>query len=187
MRIPFFLLVLLLPFLSPAQYDKLLQNKDILWAAEAKVLVSFEPQTEANIPGFLEAIPVKLMQEENFNPSPSPVTQGLIELMEAGRWPAFADAGLTQPLSREAARAQMAQVDTIITFDPETYEETIEVVQWDFNPEDVGNYRLKQTLFFDPRQGKLQCRPEAVAPTIAITDEYGQLKYFQPLFYWKRE
>ncbi|HQU58621.1 MAG TPA: hypothetical protein PLU64_05480, partial [Saprospiraceae bacterium] len=89
MRIPFFLLVLLLPFLSPAQYDKLLQNKDILWAAEAKVLVSFEPQTEANIPGFLEAIPVKLMQEENFNPSPSPVTQGLIELMEAGRWPAF--------------------------------------------------------------------------------------------------
>lgn len=334
MRIPFSLLVLLLPFLAPAQYDNLLRQKDILWIAEAEVLISFDPYTEANIPGFLEAVPVKVMQEENFTPSPSPVTQGLIELMEAGRWPAFADAGLTQPLSREAARAQMAEVDTIvtfdpetyeekmmvvrnemlgstsvfalrqlwyyngrtdkleslvlaiaptwnggemeadyrplawfqvpaaekklfkleskavpyatflkldlaerdltvlkgadsplkailfdhvksgrinsydgagqaippaqvpalfssvdtiITFDPETYEETIELVQWDFNPEDVGNYRLKQTLFFDPRQGKLQCRPEAVAPTIAITDEYGQLKYFQPLFYWKRE
>ena len=42
-----------------------------------------------------------------------------------------------------------ASVDTITTFDPVTYEEKIEIVTNDINPEDVKRFRLKEIWFFD--------------------------------------
>lgn len=335
MRICIPFLLLFSPAITLAQHGQLLRNDDILWAAEVESFVCFDAYAEQQAPGFLEAMPLKVVQEETFNPHPTPFTKELFELMAQGRWPAFADAALSRPLQEEALRAYLApadtitvfdpetyeekvvivyaerlgsspvfavrqlwsfngrtnsleiqalaiaptwnaggphepdyrplawfklppadkklfrmdsgqlpyasfvklnvpeksmrvlkgdgtplkailfgrmqggrmkgydgegrqippaqapaifsSADTIITFDPETYEETIDVVRRDFSPEDVGAYRLKQAWFFSPARGRLQCRAEAVAPNIAVTDEYGQLKYLQPLFYWKRE
>lgn len=331
-RTPF--LLLLFPFFMQAQYSQLLRDKDVIWMAEVVEQLRFDPGEGSAAPGFLEALPLKALQEDYFAPHPTPFSKGLFEIMQQGRWPAYYDAELTLPIGKEALQGQMMQTDTvvvfdpetyeekitvvksellgssnvfalrellyynaktgelgaeilaiaptwndgepepayrplawfkvppadkklfklasknvpfatfvrqdlderdmkvvkgadmplkailfsqlqsgkitgydsggraiapplvpalfsstdtIITFDPETYEESVEMVHWDYTPQDVGNYRFKQSFFFDPRQGKLQCRPEAVAPAINVTDEFGQLLYLQPLFYWRRD
>ena len=331
MHIRHLLFLLILPVALAAQSEKILQDKDVLWAAEVVSLLQFERLAAEYDPEVPQAIALKVLQEERFSPSPSPFTEGLYELMGKGSWPAFADAALTKSLSPAEARRCLAVMDTIYTFDPTTYEETImviaqeapgeiytfllrqlwyyngktnafetlalaiaparksgmeyeplawfklpepkanlfglqsdalshaafikyglpetelktlkgadtplkailykrllrgaitgydsmgepipasqvpalfqsrdtiitfdpetyaenlEVVQYDYHPDNLHHYYLKQNWYFAPREGILQCRPVAVAPAVAVTNTYGQLQRLMPLFYWRRK
>jgi hypothetical protein len=326
--LPFFLI---LPVALTGQYEKILQDKDVLWAAEVVSLLQFERLSADYEPEVPQAITLKVLQQEGFSPSHYPFTEGMYEMMSTGRWPAFADAALATPLSAAEARNRLAVMDTIYTFDPTTYEETImviaqealgaiytfqlrqlwyyngktntfetlalaiaparkngleyqplawfklpepkasffdlqsnalthatfvdyglsememetlkgadaplktilykrllrgaitgydnqgepiparlvpelfqsrdtiitfdpetyaeklEVVEYNYHPDNLHHYNLKQNWYFAPREGILQCRPVAVAPAVAVTNTYGQLQRLMPLFYWRRK
>jgi hypothetical protein len=77
--------------------------------------------------------------------------------------------------------------DTIYTIDPESYKETFELVQRDYRAEDLNHFKVLETWAFAPDKGTLQSKLKAVAPSVAITDEYGTLDYYLPLFFWRRE
>ena len=76
-----------------------------------------------------------------------------------------------------------ATADTVITFDPETYEEQIQVVRNELNPEDVNRFRIKEVWFFDEQTSTLQARILGIAPMIDVKDENGNFRYEKPMFW----
>lgn len=93
------------------------------------------------------------------------------------------DDKFTSPLTPDEVASMGATVDTVITFDPETYEEQIQVVRNDLNPEDVKRFRIKEVWFFDEETSTLQVRILGIAPMIDVKDENGNFRYEKPMFW----
>lgn len=93
------------------------------------------------------------------------------------------DDKFTYKLEPDEVASMGASVDTVITFDPETYEEQIQVVRNDLNPEDVKRYRLKEIWFFDEESSTMQVRILGIAPLIDVKDDNGNFRYEKPM-YW---
>lgn len=93
------------------------------------------------------------------------------------------DDKFSYPLEPDEVATMGATVDTIITFDPETYEEQIQVVRNDLNPEDIKQFRVKEVWFFDEESSRLQVRILGISPLKDEYDENGNYKYTIPLFW----
>jgi gliding motility associated protien GldN len=93
------------------------------------------------------------------------------------------DDKFTYKLEPDEVASMGASVDTVITFDPETYEENIQVVRNDLNPEDVKRYRVKEIWFFDEESSTVQVRILGIAPLKDVTDDNGNFRYEQPMFW----
>lgn len=89
----------------------------------------------------------------------------------------------TNPLTPEEVAQIGASVDTSIIFDPETYEEQIQVVRNDINPEDVKRFRLKEVWFFDKETSTMQVRILGIAPLLDVLDDQGNFRYEKPMFW----
>ena len=59
-----------------------------------------------------------------------------------------------QKLQADEIASMGSNIDTVITFDPETYEEQVQIVRNDLNPEDVKQFRLKEVWFFDEKMAR---------------------------------
>ena len=64
----------------------------------------------------------------------------------------------------------MHRMDTVVTFDPETYEEAVKVVSNDLNIDNIHELRLVQTWFWDERKSRLYIHLDAVAPLYNMVD-----------------
>ena len=137
------ILLFLLPLTIYAQAEKRINHKDIIWAAKVEAVVGFDISGEASPQQLLEAVPVKAIQDNPEAPSLHPFTEKLSQMIERGAFPAYADKGLQRPLTAAEARSRLVVADTIIAFDPETYEEKIHI---------VSNDLLAGTPFFLTRQ-----------------------------------
>ena len=93
------------------------------------------------------------------------------------------DDKFTSKLQPGEVASMGATVDTVITFDPETYEEQIQVVRNELNPEDVKRFRLKEVWFFDEETSTLQVRILGIAPLIDVKDDNGNFRYEKPMFW----
>src|SRR5690606_34540493 len=93
------------------------------------------------------------------------------------------DDKFSNKLQPEEVAAMGATVDTVITFDPETYEEQLQVVRNELNPEDVMRFRIKEVWFFDEETSMLQVRILGIAPLIDVKDDNGNFKYEKPMFW----
>ncbi|MCB0522134.1 MAG: gliding motility protein GldN [Lewinellaceae bacterium] len=93
------------------------------------------------------------------------------------------DDKFTSSLTPDEVASMGATIDTVITFDPETYEEQLQVVRNDINPEDVKRFRLKEVWFFDEETSTLQVRILGIAPLVDKTDENGNFLYEKPMFW----
>lgn len=76
--------------------------------------------------------------------------------------------------------------DTVVTFDPETYEETMKIVQRNVNPEQL-RLNLVEDWYWDNRRRQLMIRLFAVAPLADLYDEEGDRQGSYPLFYHKND
>ncbi len=86
-------------------------------------------------------------------------------------------------LTKEEVATMGASVDTIVTFDPETYEEKRQIVRNEINWENVKQFRVKEVWFFDKESSTLQVRILGLAPLIDEYDDNGNFKYTRPM-YW---
>jgi len=93
------------------------------------------------------------------------------------------DDKFTKRLSTDDVLAMMAKTDTIFAFDPETYEERIQVVRNDINWADVKRFRLKEIWFFDKETSTLQVRILGIAPLIDVRDNDGNFRYEKAMFW----
>ena len=93
------------------------------------------------------------------------------------------DDKFTSPLTPDEVASMGATVDTVITFDPETYEEQMQIVRNELNPEDVKRFRLKEIWFFDEETSTMQVRILGIAPLIDVKDDNGNFRYEKPMFW----
>ena len=114
-----------------------------------------------------------------------PFFQVLANAAVRGELPAYSveNDHFTKRLTKEDLVGMLSKIDTIVTFDPETYEEKIQVVRNDVNWEDVKRYRLKEVWYMDKHTSELRVRILGIAPLINILDSEGNFKFEQPLFW----
>jgi gliding motility associated protien GldN len=93
------------------------------------------------------------------------------------------DDEFTNSLTVDEVNSIGGTVDTIITFDPETFEEVIEVVTNDLNWEDIKRFRIKEVWFFDEETSTLQVRILGIAPLQEKYDDNGNFLYEFPMFW----
>lgn len=89
----------------------------------------------------------------------------------------------SNPLTQQEMQTLGSSVDTVISFDPETFEEIVNVVVNELNPEDVKQYRLKEVWFFDEETSQMNVRILGVAPIINRYDENGNFLNAGALFW----
>jgi len=87
-----------------------------------------------------------------------------------------------KPVSAIALFAKCYIADTIVTFDPATYEEKIRVEQRDCI-EQIERIRFVQNWYYDERRNRFYARLVGIAPLAAIRDNEGEFRYYKPLFY----
>ena len=109
----------------------------------------------------------------------------LMDAAESGEITVYSteDDKFSIPLTPDEVASMGASVDTIATVDPETYEETYQIVRNEVNPQDVKRFRLKEIWFFDEETSKLQVRILGIAPLIEEYDDNGNFKYERPMFW----
>ena len=79
----------------------------------------------------------------------------------------------TVPLDEQQLREIGGSYDTIVTYDPETYEEVKEVVYNELDPTDIKQFRVKEVWFFDEEASRLQVRILGIAPIKDVYDDQG--------------
>lgn len=109
----------------------------------------------------------------------------LLDAAEAGDAQLYSPPGdkFKVPLNKEEVRGLLGSVDTIITFDPETFEEKMEVVTNDFNPTSIKRFRLKEVWFFDEETSQMEVRILGIAPMQQKLDDQGNVLFEYPMFW----
>ncbi|MCB0549877.1 MAG: gliding motility protein GldN [Phaeodactylibacter sp.] len=109
----------------------------------------------------------------------------LMDAAESGEITVYSteDDKFSIPLTPDEVASMGASTDTIATVDPETYEETYQIVRNEVNPQDVKRFRLKEIWFFDEETSTLQVRILGIAPLIEEYDDNGNFKYERPMFW----
>ena len=81
-----------------------------------------------------------------------------------------------------------ASKDTVITFDPDTYEEKSHVLKTSkIKFKDFNFYRVHQHWYFDKEKNMLASKLIAIGPLQEVNDDKGKLKYRKALYYIKAE
>lgn len=113
-----------------------------------------------------------------------PFVMLLKDLAENGDLVVFRDEEFKEKLDAEALQNIFSRPDTITRLDYDTYEQTIEIVTVDINPEDINRFRVKEIWFFDEEVSRLRVRILGIAPIKETFDEVtGEFKYEEPLFW----
>lgn len=108
----------------------------------------------------------------------------LLEAAKAGEIEVYDDEAFTSPLTIEQVmEKEKGKPDTIMRFDVETYEDIIEIVQNDLNPEDIKLFRVKEVWFFDKEASVVRVRILGIAPIKEVKDEFGNFMGVQPMFW----
>lgn len=87
-----------------------------------------------------------------------------------------------QPIDPSKIQDYVLQTDTITTFDAETYEEQVRIVESNAI-KDLDGIGFVQHWFFDDRKGLLFNRVVAITPKVAVKDADGNKRGSKVLFY----
>lgn len=158
----------------PDDEQKNLRSKNIIWA---KRIISKQPPTMLSF-----AAPHVLKASEGYQ---NPLVHQIRVLGTDMKKP-FYGPGNEHPLSREERLSMLSRSDTVVIFDPETYEEKVTVVSRNIDPASITQLRLMQTWYWDEKKHRLSIYLDAVAPMVDVKDSDGQVRFQQPLYYRRR-
>lgn len=152
-----------------------LSNNNIVWAKQVK---SRAPYNYFRID---DGTPVKIT--DGFK---NPLEHQIKVLGNDLKTP-FYDYLNEKPLTPAERSAMLVQVDTVVTFDPETYEEKVQVVRNELNTDDIQQIRLVHQWYWDEKRSRLSIVLEAVGMMHDVTKNlnnyYGEFRYTTPFFY----
>ncbi|MCC6413100.1 MAG: hypothetical protein IT270_15660, partial [Saprospiraceae bacterium] len=163
--LPLFVLSACSVFAQPAEY---LRSPDVNWAAIIEIVLPADPLlASANEPKEASMAVLKLTSDDQslYGYVGHSLNAKLWDLASTGEWEAFADANLTQPLSADEVLKKVGGPDTTLTYDPETYNEKIEIT-WDLRPvpDQITNLKVRQLLTYDDTKGSFSILTLAIAP-----------------------
>ncbi len=149
-----------------AQYDRILHNPDVTWAAEIDVVYALQP------PQLTDSVQLNdIIFWKNYDPrNPAPWEGGelLIEKIltaaRSGAWPAWLLGDTPRQLSADEVAAQLGSRDTVEVMDVETGVTHQKVVTNDPDLTSFFGIRAKQLLYYDTKKGEFELYTSAIAP-----------------------
>jgi gliding motility associated protien GldN len=93
------------------------------------------------------------------------------------------DEEFKKPMDTTTLNTLIFKRDTVITIDPETYEEVTKIVDNSINLEDIKRFRVKEKWFFDKNTSTMNVRILGIAPMIDVKDDEGNFRYELPMFW----
>ena len=171
-------------FVEDAPLDEVVE-KEIM--SERRVL-SYQPVRESDImweKRIWRIIDVREKMNQPFSYPEKPFFKIISDAVTNGDLPAYSteDDKFTRRLSTDDVLGMLSKSDTVVTFDPETYEEKVQIVRNDINWQDVKRIRLKEVWYFDKESSQLQVRILGIAPLIDVTDNDGNFRFEKPMFW----
>jgi len=115
-----------------------------------------------------------------------PLAQVLVDLVKSGEASAYhpLDDDFSNELTPEAIENKLYRVDTITTYDLDTYEEITQVIESDFDPIWVTKLWVKEDWIFDEETSSMVCRIIGIAPVRELIDENSGLVIGDELMFW---
>lgn len=109
----------------------------------------------------------------------------LFEQAKSGKRPieAINAYGEGQFLAPAALTSYYQSADTIVTFNPETYEEKVQIVERNISPEDISRFRLVQEWYFDEKQKAVYQRLKAIVPVVKDEAVDGTFTFDKGLYF----
>jgi hypothetical protein len=187
------LFFVLLPTLTEAQYERILNNPDVIWAAEIDVTYYLRPPLPSDSVQYNDIIFWK-----NFDPKNRVLYEGSELLIEkilaaarSGEWPAWQFADTVRQLSVYEVSRRLDSHDTIVTVDVGTGEHEVKAVISECDPASFFAVRAKQLLYFDEKKGDFELLTYAVAPVRRVSrdilnksGEWKEIHLFDYVPFW---
>jgi len=177
------LLLLLLPTLHAAQ-SNFLKDPDIVWAAEIEQdwVVDISSLEEEWDKGIITLKQLRSRENELHWSSPY-LAELVFEAVQRGDLIVFKDPECK--IRTDAALAYRA-MDTVVVFDPVSYEMQVEVVYSPPQPlKDVKAWRLRQILAYHKKSATWSTTVLSIAPLLEVKNWKGDSIGIQPIFWFK--
>jgi len=112
------------------------------------------------------------------------INQPLQEMAMEGEITVFKDEKFKEPMDADDLTSILNRIDTVLVYDPETYEEQITITENPLDPASIQRYRVKEVWFFDKKTSTVKVRILGIAPIQdRFDDNTGEFLYEAPLFW----
>lgn len=162
--------LLLIAFLSPCllraqAVERILADTSVSWAAVVESLLPVDPLNGNDSLAEIQVLKLKSVNHGLFDYASHSLNWHIWQAADEGHWQYFADAALKLPLDYDAVLNLIGRPDTIIDFDPETYEEKIKIA-WDVHccPPDYPFLKIRRLLSWRRSTAAFELIPLAFAP-----------------------
>lgn len=152
-----------------AQLEHILEDPSVNWAAEFEIILPADPLAFATHEDRSASIAVLKITSEYESSLHNYVNHSLSailwEIAENEEWDVFANAELTRPVDSEELMQMLSGPDTIVRFDPSTYEEKVQIA-WDMrsSPQDARFVKVRQLLTYNDEAARFHVHTLAIAP-----------------------
>lgn len=145
-----------------------IREADILW--EKRIWRVIDTREKMNLP---------------FRYPKKPFFSILYDGIENGDITAFSteDDHFGRALEIDELRDQLYETDTILTFDPITYDPITQIITNDPDIDDIKRFRVKELWYFDSKTSTLKVRILGIAPLMERYDDNGNYIGEMPLFW----
>ena len=108
----------------------------------------------------------------------------LQDMAMEGEITVFKDEKFKEPMDADDLTSILNRIDTVLVYDPETYEEQITITENPLDPASIQRYRVKEVWFFDKKTSTVKVRILGIAPIQdRFDDTTGEFLYEAPLFW----
>jgi hypothetical protein len=163
-----FLLLLFFAFGAVIYGQSTAQEPDVDWAAYIELILPADPLLSSGDedPKAGMAVLKLTSRDAGFSETVNhSLNYKLWEMARQNEWEIFEDAGLTRPLSFETAMRRATRPDTIISFDPSTYEEKLLIAIGSRElPYEAEHLKVRQLLRYHNATANFDIQTLAIAP-----------------------
>jgi len=192
-KVCYLLFFAMLPIFAEAQYERILNNLDVIWAAEMDVTYYLRPPLPTDSVQQNDIIFWKNFDLKNRTPyeGSEMLMEKILAAARSGEWPAWQFADTVRQLSVYEVSRRLDSHDTVVTFDPVTLEEQVKMPISVCDPASFFAIRAKQLLYFDEKKGEFELLTYAVAPVRRVardilnkSGEWKEIHLFNYVPFW---
>lgn len=180
--------------------EELEKDSDVLWMGELEVDYALEYDRWNHAPdapervlmekiGFKERNAFKILkyQVDNLNTSDNDDHNLFFKLLRNRKEiKLYKESTLDNLCTSKEVEHNIGRVDTVVTFDPQTFAEVVQVVVNALNPEDVKGFRVRQVIYYSKKAMAFKSIALAVAPLLYNSDSKDPSSAdLMPLFWMK--